>query len=182
MRPTKYHKWFRELGYSMLDILQYNNGEWEIIQYLNSPIIPSLTRYQTVLGVMRNVEINRGFVEKYVKKLDINRREFWAREEKKTREVEEEHEKTDLHSADLVDRAHKAITKNPAMMERIAQNGTQEMDLDKLARHVPRSEVYKPRHKGERIATIPPTKEGASNVLCDPSQSAEQVIHAPVST
>lgn len=151
---SRWYTWFVDLGYPELDIQEHwswhavperagggmvyaPDGSWSIIKYLNSPIIPSLTRWQLVLGVMENVGITTGFVEKYVKQLDTSRKEFWDREEAKTRAVEEEHARVERHQTEFVDRAHGAITKNPDLMERIAKNGLQEMDLSKIRRNIP---------------------------------------------
>lgn len=138
---SKYHRWFRELGYEQLDIREYGNGEWEIIQYENTPIVPSLTRYQTVLGPIRNVLPTLGFVEKYTKQCDMNRAEFWAREEAKSRAVELEHAATQKHAEDHAERAAKAVTRNPDLMERISRKGIQEMDLSNISKHIPRSKL-----------------------------------------
>lgn len=138
---SKYYVWFMELDYPQLDIAEYSDGSWDIIQYLNSPVIPSLTRHQLVLGNMKNILITPGFVEKYVKQLDTSRKEFWDREEAKTRAVAEEHERVQRHKHEFVDTAHKAITSNPDLMERIAKKGFKEMDLDNIRKHVPKSKL-----------------------------------------
>lgn len=140
---SQYHKWFKEMGYPELDILQYEDAEWWIIQYYNRPIIPQITKWQVVLGPMRNMEISYGFIRNQVQQLDITKKAFWDREERKTREVEEEADMVDRHKIDTVNHAHKAITRNPALMERIAENGIKEMDLPSLERHVPKSEIFK---------------------------------------
>jgi hypothetical protein len=81
---SDYHRLFVEMGYPELDILKYPDGEWHIIQYYSRPIIPCLTKWQVVLGPMRNVDISRGFLEKYIRQCDITKRAFWDREERKT--------------------------------------------------------------------------------------------------
>ena len=138
---SKYYCWFVLMGHKELDINVYDDGSWDIIQYYNSPIIPSLTKWQTVLGNMKNIEISLGFCEKWIKQCDMHRKEFWRREEEKTRQVEEEHKKLQEHKMDSVRRAHQAITKNEGLMNRIAKNGLQEMDLSRIARHIPKSEL-----------------------------------------
>jgi hypothetical protein len=148
---SEFHSWFVEMGYPELDILRYDDGEWHIIQYYNRPVVPALTRWQPVLGPMRNVLITRSFCEKYVKDLDITKKAFWAREEAKTKEVEREHAAEEKRRVEYVDVAHRAITKNPNLMNRIASKGIQEMDIPSIARHVPRSEVVKSTIKGETV-------------------------------
>lgn len=138
---SKYHGWFVELGYPELDVNQFPDGSWEIIQYFNRPIIPSLTRYQAVLSGLKNIEISRGFIEKYVGQVDMARKEFWRREEAQTALAEREHAATEKHRQDSVARAAKAITQNPDLMDRIARNGLQEMDPTRIARHIPRARM-----------------------------------------
>ncbi len=149
---SPWYCWFVEMHYPQLDIHRYEDGEWEIIQYLNSPIIPSLTHWQQVLGPMRNVEISYGFCEKYVRKIDITKKEFWDREEKKTKEMLAEHESLDAHKEEAVNHAYKGIMKNDGLVQRIAKNGISEIDLTTLARRVPRTETFKPL-RGVKVET-----------------------------
>lgn len=158
---SKWYPFFCRIGYPELDILQYDDGEWHVIQYFNAPIVPSLTRWQTILGPMRNVEIGYGFLEKYIKALDINQKEFWAREEAKTKAVEEEWERTQRHAEDMATRATAAFTRNPNVMERLARNGTNELNLQTLAKHVPKNAFKKYKYKGKRIKTIKASGETA---------------------
>ncbi len=137
---SPWHPWFIDMGYPELDILQYEDGEWWIVQYYNAPIIPCLTKWQTVLGPMRNLDISYGFCERYAKALDLNRKEYLAKEMAKSQAAEDEWEKTEQHAEDSATRATKAITQNPNLMERIASKGFGEMNLDSIAKHVPRSE------------------------------------------
>lgn len=129
--------WFRELGYPQLDIVRAEDGEWWIHEYLNSPIIPSLTKTMVVLRGMRNIEISFGFVEKFVKQIDLQLKAIWDREEAKTAEVEREHAATQRHRNDSVERAARAITRNEGLMNRIAKGGLPEMDLTRIRRNIP---------------------------------------------
>jgi hypothetical protein len=110
---------------------------WEIIQYETIPLIPSMTKFMTVLGPMKNVPITTGFVEKYVNLLDTHQKAFWDREEKATRAVYEERAAQDRWREEAADRAHKAILGNPDLMERVSRNGLAEMELGRLRRHIP---------------------------------------------
>jgi hypothetical protein len=130
--------WFVDLGYPELDIARYEDGSWDIIRYLNSPVMPCLTRHQLVLGHMFNVDITHGFVEKHVQQLDTSRKEFWDREEAKTKAVEDEARKVELHAEEFSSRGTAAIMQNPDLMERVMKNGLQEIDIDRIGRHVPK--------------------------------------------
>lgn len=138
---SRYYVWFVELGYPQLDITEYQDGSWDIVQFLNSPVIPSMTRYQTVLGNMKNIIPTPGFVEKYVKQIDTQRKEFWDREEAATRRVDEEDKSRQRHAEDFAERGRKAIMGNPDLVERIAKKGFQEMDIDRIGKHVPNSKL-----------------------------------------
>ena len=138
---SDYYHWFVELGYPELDIAAYPDGSWDIIQYERVPLIPAEARFRTVLGPMEHVEISKGFCETWCRKLDLTRREYWAQEENKSRKIEEEAEATELHAEDLAHRDTEAVTRNPALMERIAENGIQEMNLNRIAKHIPTHEL-----------------------------------------
>lgn len=135
---SPWHIWFQELGYPQLDVNQFPDGEWSIIEYYNVPLIPSLTRWCTVLGGMRNIEISVGFIEKYVLDLDSTKKAVWDREERKTQAVLKEAEEREQHAERMSEAAKNAIVRNPDLMERISRNGLQEMDLTKIVRHIPR--------------------------------------------
>lgn len=158
---SKYHVWFQEMGYPELDIMEYPNGEWDIIQYYNSPVIPSMTRWQMVLGPMRNMEKSYSFCAKYVAQLDLQKKAFWAREEAKTKAVLDEAERTDKRAQDVADKATKAVMRNPDLVNRIAKNGLKEIDLRYLSRRIPQHELIKPL-RGVKVdvpSTSKPTVE-----------------------
>jgi hypothetical protein len=135
---SPWHIWFQELGYPQLDINRFPDGEWSVIEYYNAPIIPAETRWCTVLSGMRNIEISVGFIEKYVLDLDSTKKAVWEREEKKTQAVLAEAAAREQHAERMAEAAKQAIVRNPDLMERIAENGLQEMDLTRIARHIPR--------------------------------------------
>lgn len=164
---SPYHCWFQLMNYPELDIHETKSGEWAIIQYYNTPIIPAQTKWQVVLGYMKNIEISYSFCEKYAKQLDLQRKAFWAREEAATKAMLDEKDKLEEHKLDSVNRATKAIVKNEALMNRIAKNGLKEMDLSYIARHVPKSEYQKP------IVRSAPDVSSAS-------QPANETVHAGI--
>ncbi len=138
---SPYHVWFCHMGYPELDVLGYPDGAWFIIQYYNSPVVPSLTKWQAVLGPLNHVEKTYDFMHKYAHTLDLTKRVFWDREEKKSQMSEDEWERVELHREEMVERASRAFLQNPHVMDRIARNGIAEMDLSRIARHVPMSEL-----------------------------------------
>lgn len=167
---SKYWCWFHELGYPNLDILEdSNSGEWHIIQYHNSPLMPSTTRWNAVLGPMRNIEPSFSFCAKYIAELDITKKAFWAREEAKTKAVEDEGKKTDERSKVFAERATEAVMRNPDLVKRVAKNGLKEIDLRYLGMRVPTHE-FKPAFKGEKVD------------VCSPSEPAQQDLHGEVSS
>ncbi len=136
---SKYHKWFVELGYPQLDIVEYEDGEWSIIEYLRSPVIPAQTQWNCILSGMRNIIPSYSFCEKYVQMLDTQKRYYWDMEELKSKKAEMSAEDVEKHGEELAERAHFVATHNPFLMERIAKNGMQELDLRNIAKHIPRS-------------------------------------------
>lgn len=134
---SDWYVWFCELGYPMLDIRTWPDGEWAIVQYHKTPIVPSRTPWSWVLTELRKVDITPGFVKRWVEALDLTRKEVWATEREKTKEIEREQEALLRHNNEMVERAHESITRNPDLMNRIARNGFDELDLRKIARNIP---------------------------------------------
>jgi len=138
---SDWYVWFCELGYPNLDINRYPDGEWEIIEYYNSPVIPSLTRWNHVLYGIRNQIITPGIIENYVKKFDLTKRQVWDEQEAKTEAMYAEQDALDRHREDTVDRAFKAIRGNEALVERIAKKGITEINLPNIRKNIPRQKL-----------------------------------------
>jgi hypothetical protein len=138
---SKYHDWFVELGYPQLDIQVYEDGEWSIIETMNAPIMPSLSKFKVILRGMKNVIISRGFVEKYIKQIDPQRKEFWERERLATKAAEDAVEIREKHSEEFAAKASEAVLGNDALMERIAEKGIEEMDLTKIRENIPNNKL-----------------------------------------
>jgi hypothetical protein len=138
---SDYYKWFVELGYPQLDIVVFEDGEWAIREFYNCPIIPSMTQWKYILQGMRHIEITKSFVEKWCRKLDLTRREIWDAEEAKTAAVELEHAKVEEHRQEFASEALKLIKKNEDLVERVAKNGIQEINLENIVKHVPASKL-----------------------------------------
>lgn len=134
---SPWYIWFCELGYPNVDILKYEDGEWDIIEYYNAPIIPGLTKWNQILYGMRNIEITRGFVTKYVNQLDLHRRRVWDDAEAKTAAMEKEKEKLEDHAQDVAERAKNIIMGNAGLVERVAKNGMHEINPENIWKHIP---------------------------------------------
>lgn len=134
---SDYYCWFVHMGYPQLDVVEYPDGEWAILEYQNTPIIPCLTKYKVVLSGLRNIEKTYGFCKNYVNQLDPMKPHFWAREEEKTSAMWREHLALDRHREDSVEHAFQAIKRNPDMMDRIARNGVAEMNLWNIRKNIP---------------------------------------------
>lgn len=134
---SRYHPWFVEMGYPQLDIEEFQDGSWNIIQTFNYPVHPQLCRWQRILEGMKHVIPTRGFVEKFVHQIDTSRREFWRREEEASREVDEAYKRGERHQIEAAEKAYQAITRNPDLMCRIARDGLAEMDINRIRRHIP---------------------------------------------
>jgi hypothetical protein len=138
---SRYYPWFLDLGYPRLDVIEYTDGEWGIIQMESGPIIPAETKWRLVLQGIRNVEISWSFIRKYVHMIDNQRREYWDREAARSRAVEAEYEAKEDAAVDRAERVFQAIKRNDGLMNRIARNGLSEMDPRRLARHVPKHQL-----------------------------------------
>lgn len=140
---SDYYCWFKDLGYPELDVIRYPDGEWAIIQYMQTPVIPSLTRWNFVLKGLRNVELTHAFCESWVQQLDIEKRTVWEEQEKLERRMREESEYEERRANDRADAFVKGIRGNDALLERIARNGLRELNPRRMLNHISRHKLGK---------------------------------------
>jgi len=144
---SPYNIWFRDLGYPELDIVEYEDGEWAIIQYLRSPVVPCLTPWNHVLTKLRHVEKSYWVCKKWAEQLDLEKRHVWEQQEASERRAREEQAFEDRRAEDWATQAFTSIRNNPGLMERIAKNGLGEIGLRQLARHIPNHHYRKDSKK-----------------------------------
>lgn len=135
---SDHYVWFWDMGYKELDLRRYEDGEYAIIQYLNTPIIPSLTRWNFVLKGIRNTEITYDFCKKYAEQLDLEKHTVWEEDAKAMRRHREQTEFEERRANDMADQWLKGIVNNPDLMERIAKNGFKELDPRRMMNQIPR--------------------------------------------
>jgi hypothetical protein len=138
---SKYYPMFCALGYPQLDVVKYDDGEWSIIEYVNAPLVPSLTKWQHVLKGLRNIEITEGFIKKFVRQIDPKEKQFWEREQARTEHMEKEKEEQEKHAIESADRTANVLMKNEALKERFVKNGAIELDLSQLAKYIPSTQL-----------------------------------------
>ena len=134
---SPWHVWFIDLGYPQLDLTRYDDGEWAIIEYLHTPLIPAECHYKTVLAGMRNIEISYSFIERYLDEMNPQSVRFWDNVERHERAVDAEYETQERNAEDRAHRASRFVIQNPGLMERISKHGMKEMDLVNIAKHIP---------------------------------------------
>ncbi len=140
---SDYYCWFKDMGYPELDIVRYPDGEWAIIQYYNTPIIPSMTKWNFVLKGIRNTELNYGFVKTYAEKLDIEKRTIWEEQAKCERKMYEESEYEERRAQDRADHFVKGVRGCDDLMQRVAKNGLKELDPRRMLNNIPRYKLGK---------------------------------------
>ena len=133
---SQYYVWFVELGYPNCDIEEFSDGSWRIVEYLNAPIIPSMTMVSHVLGPIENLIISRSFIEKYLGMLDIRKKAYHEVLEEKSEKLKSESEYAERAAQDFAARAAKIVS-GGEVMDRIAKYGIKEMDLTSIAKHIP---------------------------------------------
>lgn len=143
--------WFRGMGYPRLDVLTYEDGEWSIIEYLRTPVVPDLTPWHHVLMNIRHTEISHDFCKKYVENLDLEKRYVWDEQDRIEERMRQELLREELHSIDFSNRAFAAIKQNPDLMERIAKNGIGEASLFNLSKRIPKQRFRKAPKKAGGI-------------------------------
>lgn len=160
---SPWHCWFIEMGYPNLDIVEhYDNywldsenvlygptGNWSIIEYYHTPMIPSEAHWNYVLMDIRHQPITPGFIETWVKKLDLHRKQVWEEADLKTKKMEKEKEALELHAQDTAERAKNFIMQTPTAVERIAKNGLKEMNISNIIKHVPKHQLI--GYKGPKV-------------------------------
>ncbi len=140
---SDYHCWFRDLGYPELDLVRYPDGEWAIIQFMQTPIIPCLTKWNFVLKGLRNVELTHSFIARYVQQLDLEKHTVWEEQAKTERLALEETNYEERRAQDRAEHFVAGIRGNDAMMQRIARNGLRELNPRRMLNHISRSKLGK---------------------------------------
>lgn len=134
---SPYHIWFQELGFPQLDITKYDDGEWCIIEYQHTPLIPAECKYKVVLSGMRNIDISFSFIERYLDEMNPMSARFWANLDKMEAMQNAEYETFENNAQDRAHRASRLVIQNPDLMERIAKHGLKEMGLFNIGKHIP---------------------------------------------
>lgn len=127
---------FCELGYPQLDINEWDDGEWAILQYWNAPLIPTMTKFNHVLTGLKNIEKSRSFIKEYIEIIDTTRHAFWHIEEEKTKAVEDETERKEQYIEQTAERKMEILRRCPTLMERIHKFGLKEIGFDSLWNHI----------------------------------------------
>ncbi len=140
---SKFYCWCKDQGYPELDVIQYPDGEWCLIQYMQTPIIPALTKWNYVLKGIRNTEITPEFIKKYADQLNLEKHTVWEEQEKSERLALEESLYEERRSEDRADQWLKGIRNNDALMQRIAKNGLRELDPRRILNNIPRYRLGK---------------------------------------
>ncbi len=133
---SDYYCWFVEMGYPELDLRIYSDGSWGILQYLNTPIIPSLTKHMPMLQGIKNVEISYSFIKYHCDKLNIRNRHVWDEQDRTERRALEEVALEERRAADFAEQMMKGIRGNDDLLQRIAKNGLRELQPMRLLNHI----------------------------------------------
>ena len=131
-----YYEWFVDLGYPQCDLIKLESGEWGIIEMLNAPLCPSLTEWRYIAQGFRNIEPTMSRCKKILEDCDPMRQALWDRENAKTKEVEEAHDRREEHVEHIADELTQSISRNPDLRERIAKKGLTEMLPHKIAENL----------------------------------------------
>jgi hypothetical protein len=127
---------FCDLGYPQLDIAEWDDGEWAILQMWNAPLIPSMTKFNYVLTGLKNVEKSPSFVRQYVEIIDITRRAFWELQDEKSEAAEKEMEKKEQYMEDSTNRKLEIIKRTPVLMDRIQKFGMNAIGFESMWKHL----------------------------------------------
>ena len=148
-----HYKMMCDLGYPQLDIKQWDDGEWAILEMLNAPLVPSLTRFTYVLKKIRHTEIREGIVKSLVRSIDPAFPEFWIKEAEKTLSMEMEKDAAERHTEETINRMTASIMRNQELVERIHRYGVSEINPDKIALRIAENNPAAARRLGIRVTT-----------------------------
>ena len=140
---SDYYCWCKDLGYPELDVIRYDDGEWALIQYMTTPIVPSLTRWNFVLKGIRHTEISPEFIRKFAHQLDLEKHTVWEEQAKTERLALEETLYEERRAQDRAEHFVNGIRGNDDMIQRIARNGLRELNPRRMLNHISRSKLGK---------------------------------------
>lgn len=140
---SPWYPMFCEMGYPQLDIKRWEDGEWAIREFIRSPVVPSLTPWRFVLTGLRNIEISRGFIERYLWQIDPRNRGFWAKDEAERKAAEKEQDYYENEKAERIMTLGKQLAKNDDLMEQAHRIGPAAFDLENIGRKIYKERPWK---------------------------------------
>lgn len=163
-----WNRTFADWGYPELDVVVQESGEWGIISYLRSPVLPAHTPWSWVVVPSAKYELNPWTVKRYVEQCDIEKRYVWDQMEEREKHDAAEMRREELHMTDMQRRMYQSITQNPDLMNRIAKNGLGEIGLRALSRNIPNQKFRKANRRGNNAAllhsTVPASQDLSAGV------------------
>lgn len=148
---SDHYRTFVELGYPQLDVEHFEDGSWAIREFLNAPLVPSLTRWKWIYKGFENIEFSAGLAAKLVRQIDPQFPEFWAREALKTKGIIDEKQSRIRFENDWADRMAPIILRNPGLMDRIARYGMRELEPERIALAIAKDNPAAARKMGIRV-------------------------------
>lgn len=136
-----YYEWCCDLGYPQLDVQVFKDGSWAVLEMLNAPIIPSMTRFNYIAKGFKNMELNKSILKRIIWQCDPTKRWIWEIENKKSEEILRENEAKETFAVERAEYAMDGIRRNPDLQERVAKNGIQEILPHNIAKHIPESKL-----------------------------------------
>lgn len=142
--PSAYYSIFCENGYPMLDIIDGENGEWHIIEYLNAPTVPSLTKWAYVLTNIRNREKTWPSIKNLIENLDMYSDYFWSRLKKEEEEAYNRVDSIEQQRIAAAEKTAEALANNDWFREEYAKHGAEAFKLETLAKDIVKQRGYMP--------------------------------------
>lgn len=138
----------RDLGYPELDVRKYADGSWSIIQYFQTPIIPSLTKWQPVLMDIRHTEISPTFIKKKADELNLEKGHVWSEVDKNERRIRDEISFEEDRAEVIASKKLDIVKRTPGLMDRIARRGVKELDPRRMLQHIDVRDLSKANREG----------------------------------
>ena len=156
---------FVELGYPQLDVETFEDGSWAILEYINAPLIPSLTSWKWVYKGFHNIEFSSALAAKLIRQIDPQYPEYWAQELLKSTKLLTEKNERARFEEDWTERMVPQMMANPALMERVARYGMRELDPARIALAIAKENPGAARSLGIKVDNEH-IKTGTRESLC----------------
>lgn len=131
-----YYKICCDLGLPQVDVQKFSDGSWALIEMMNAPVVPSLTKWNYIAKGLKNCEINHSRIKRIIDEIDPRKQWLWDKEKRKSDAIEQQAKDREDFYEERVSEVVKDAARNPDLQERIAKHGIQEILPHNIAKNL----------------------------------------------